>query len=130
MTKKRKLRRQKKEKKNIVEGIAHIKTTFNNTIITISDMIGNVICWSSAGICEFSGRRKSSGYAAQMAAKNIVSKASKFGLKKIDVVFKGRGYGREPALRTFYNSGLKILAVEERSSFPHNGCRSPKRRRL
>ena len=122
--------RQKKQKKVVVEGIANIKTTFNNTIITISDRLGNALCWSSAGICNFKGTRKSTVYAAQVVAKNVLSKINEFGMKRLQVVLKGRGSGRESTLRTVHLAGLKISSVNDKTSFPHNGCRPPKKRRL
>lgn len=120
----------KKQKKLVPEGIANIKTTFNNTIITICDTNGNALCWSSAGTSGFKGTRKKTAYGGQLAAKNAILKANEFGMKKLEIVLTGRGYGRETSLRAFASAGLKILSIEDKTAFPHNGCRPPKRRRL
>ncbi|MDO8723982.1 MAG: 30S ribosomal protein S11 [Syntrophales bacterium] len=120
----------KKEKKNITEGIAHIQSTFNNTIVTITDFSGNVIAWASAGTEGFKGSRKSTPFAAQMAAENAVKKAKEHGLRNVQVYVKGPGAGRESALRSLQLAGLKISLIRDVTPIPHNGCRPPKRRRV
>lgn len=120
----------KKEKKDIRNGIAHIHSTFNNTIVTITDLQGNVICWSSAGITGFSGSRKSTPFAAQKAAENCAQKAASHGMKKIDVFVKGPGAGREAAIRALQTAGIEISLIKDVTPIPHNGCRPPKRRRV
>ncbi|MDR3156246.1 MAG: 30S ribosomal protein S11 [Holosporaceae bacterium] len=120
----------KKDKKNIVSGIAHINATFNNTIITITDTHGNTIAWSSAGGTGFSGSRKSTPYAAQIAADKVASKAIEHGIKNIDVEILGPGSGRESALRTFQSLGLIVGSIRDVTPISHNGCRPPKRRRV
>ncbi|NLA40637.1 MAG: 30S ribosomal protein S11 [Smithella sp.] len=120
----------KKEKKNITEGVAHIQSTFNNTIITITDMLGNVISWSSAGLQGFKGSRKSTPFAAQMAAEDAVRKARDQGMRRVQVYIKGPGAGRESALRSLQLAGLTITMIRDVTPVPHNGCRPPKRRRV
>jgi len=120
----------KREKKNITEGVAHIQSTFNNTIITITDLSGNVIAWSSAGMQGFKGSRKSTPFAAQMAAEDAVKKAKEHGLRTVQVYVKGPGSGRESALRSLQVAGLKITLIRHVTPIPHNGCRPPKRRRV
>jgi small subunit ribosomal protein S11 len=120
----------KKEKKNITDGIAHIQSTFNNTIITITDLTGNVISWSSAGLQGFKGSRKSTPFAAQMAAEDAVRKAKEQGMRKVQVYIKGPGAGRESALRSLQLAGLTITVIRDVTPVPHNGCRPPKRRRV
>ena len=120
----------KKEKKNITDGIAHIQSTFNNTIVTITDFSGNVIAWASAGTEGFKGSRKSTPFAAQMAAENAVKKAKEHGLRNVQVYVKGPGAGRESALRSLQLAGLKISLIRDVTPIPHNGCRPPKRRRV
>ncbi len=120
----------KKEKKNITEGVAHIQSTFNNTIITITDMTGNVIAWSSAGLQGFKGSRKSTPFAAQMAAEDVVRKAKDQGMRRVQVYIKGPGAGRESALRSLQLAGLTITMIRDVTPVPHNGCRPPKRRRV
>ncbi|MBP7765204.1 MAG: 30S ribosomal protein S11 [Deltaproteobacteria bacterium] len=120
----------KKEKKNITEGVAHIQSTFNNTIITITDMTGNVISWSSAGLQGFKGSRKSTPFAAQMAAEDAVRKAKDQGMRRVQVYIKGPGAGRESALRSLQLAGLTITMIRDVTPVPHNGCRPPKRRRV
>jgi len=120
----------KKEKKNISEGIAHIQSTFNNTIVTITDLSGNVIAWASAGMQGFKGSRKSTPFAAQMAAEDAVKKAREHGLRAVQVYVKGPGSGRESALRSLQTAGLKISLIRDVTPIPHNGCRPPKRRRV
>jgi small subunit ribosomal protein S11 len=120
----------KKEKKNITEGVAHIQSTFNNTIVTITDMSGNVVAWSSAGLQGFKGSRKSTPFAAQMAAEDAVRKAKEQGMRKVQVYIKGPGAGRESALRSLQLAGLTITMIRDVTPVPHNGCRPPKRRRV
>ena len=120
----------KKEKKNITEGVAHIQSTFNNTIITITDMTGNVIAWSSSGLQGFKGSRKSTPFAAQMAAEDAVRKAKDQGMRRVQVYIKGPGAGRESALRSLQLAGLTITMIRDVTPVPHNGCRPPKRRRV
>ena len=120
----------KKEKKNITEGVAHIQSTFNNTIVTITDLSGNVVAWSSAGLKGFKGSRKSTPFAAQMAAEDAVRKAKEQGMRKVQVYIKGPGAGRESALRSLQLAGLTITVIRDVTPVPHNGCRPPKRRRV
>ena len=120
----------KKVKKNITTGVASIYATFNNTIVTISDDSGNVIAWSSAGSRGFKGSRKSTPYAAQIAADSAASKAQEFGLKTLSVKIKGPGSGRETALRALQARGFKILSIKDTTPMPHNGSRPPKKRRV
>lgn len=120
----------RKEKKNITEGVAHIQSTFNNTIVTITDMTGNVISWSSAGLQGFKGSRKSTPFAAQMAAEDAVRKAKDQGMRRVQVYIKGPGAGRESALRSLQLAGLTITMIRDVTPVPHNGCRPPKRRRV
>ncbi|MCK5010918.1 MAG: 30S ribosomal protein S11 [Deltaproteobacteria bacterium] len=127
---KKKTFKKKKVKKNIQDGIAHIQSTFNNTIITITDMGGNVIAWSSAGARGFKGSRKSTPYAAQQAAEDAAKKAMVHGLKNLEVYVKGPGAGREAALRSLQSIGLNIKLIRDVTPIPHNGCRQPKRRRV
>lgn len=123
-------KQKKKQKKSINIGIANIKTTFNNTIVTICDILGNTICWASAGTSGFKGARKNTPFAAQTAAKNAAVKAIELGMQKLEVVLKGRGNGRETSIRALKSTGLTILSIEDKSAVPHNGCRPPKKRRL
>jgi len=120
----------KKEKKNITDGVAHIQSTFNNTIITITDLTGNVIAWSSAGMQGFKGSRKSTPFAAQMAAEDAVRKAKEQGMRKVQVYIKGPGSGRESALRSLQLAGLVVTVIRDVTPVLHNGCRPPKRRRV
>ena len=120
----------KRNKKNISSGVAHVNSTFNNTMITISDENGNTISWSSAGLMGFKGSRKSTPYAAQMAAEDAGSKALEHGLKTLRVERQGPGSGRESALRALQSSGFTITSIKDVTSIPHNGCRPPKRRRV
>jgi len=123
-------RLKRKDKKNIVAGIAHVKATFNNTMITITDRQGNAIAWSSSGSLGFKGSRKSTPYAAQVAAEKAASRAIEHGMKNIDVEVMGPGSGRESALRTFQTLGLIVGSIKDVTPIPHNGCRPPKRRRV
>jgi small subunit ribosomal protein S11 len=120
----------KKEKKHVSYGVAHIKTTFNNTIVTISDQTGNVVAWASAGGLGFKGSRKSTPYAAQMAANAAAKKAMDMGMRQIDVFVKGPGAGRESAIRAIQAAGLEVNLIKDVTPVPHNGCRPPKRRRV
>ncbi len=127
---KRKGGRKRREKKIIQEGIAHIKSTFNNTIVTISDPSGNVVSWASAGTQGFKGSRKSTPFAAQMAAEAAAKKAMDQGMKKVKVFVKGPGSGREAAIRSLQAQGLEVEFIKDVTPIPHNGCRPPKRRRV
>jgi small subunit ribosomal protein S11 len=120
----------KREKKNVPEGIAHIQSTFNNTIITITDLTGNVISWASSGMSGFKGSRKGTPFAAQMAAESAVKKAKEQGLRTVRVYVKGPGSGRESALRALQATGITISLIRDVTPIPHNGCRPPKRRRV
>ena len=120
----------KKGKKSILNGVVHIQSTFNNTIITITDVSGNVISWSSAGARGFKGSRKSTPFAAQVAAGDAAAKAMEHGLKNVTVLVKGPGSGRESALRALAAAGLKIALIRDVTPIPHNGCRQAKRRRV
>jgi small subunit ribosomal protein S11 len=117
-------------KKNIAIGQAHIKTSFNNTIVSLTDKDGNVIAWESAGSAGFKGSRKSTPFAAQLAAERCAEKALKMGMKEVEVRVKGPGSGRESAIRSLQAAGLKIRAIEDVTPLPHNGCRPRKRRRV
>ncbi|MCE5250584.1 30S ribosomal protein S11 [bacterium] len=125
-----KKRTKKKEKKVESRGMAHIQATFNNTIVTITDMNGNTISWSSAGKVGFKGSRKSTPFAAQTAAENSAKEAIALGLRKVEVEVKGPGVGREAAVRSLQAAGLEITAIKDVTPIPHNGCRPPKRRRV
>ncbi|CAD7770888.1 MAG: 30S ribosomal protein S11 [Candidatus Methanoperedenaceae archaeon GB50] len=126
----RRQRVKKREKKLVEEGIVHIQATFNNTIITITDKQGNTIAWSSAGIKGFKGSRKSTPFAAQLAAQDAAKKAMEHGMKKLEAYVKGPGAGRESAIRAIQAAGLKITLIKDVTPIPHNGCRPPKRRRV
>lgn len=120
----------KKIKKNIPRGIAHIQSTFNNTIVTITDPQGNAIAWASGGTIGFKGSKKSTPFAAQLAAESAAKKAMEFGMKAVEVRLKGPGAGRETALRALQTAGLEITAIKDVTPIPHNGCRPKKRRRV
>ena len=122
--------RRRREKKNIERGAAHIKSTFNNTIVTITDVDGNAISWASAGGLGFRGSRKSTPYAAQMAAETAAKAAMEHGLKYVEVFVKGPGSGREAAIRALQVAGLEVNMIKDVTPIPHNGCRPPKRRRV
>ena len=128
--KKKNSRRRKKVKRNIEKGQAHIKSTFNNTIISITDEEGKVVAWSSAGKVGYEGSRKSTPFAAQLAAENAADEAKEMGLKEIEIYVKGPGSGRESAIRTLESAGLNITLIKDITPIPHNGCRPPKRRRI
>ncbi len=123
-------KKRKRVKRNVVSGIAHIQATFNNTIVTITDPDGNVLCWSSAGDSGFKGTRKGTPFAAQLAAENAAKKAMSMGMKEIDVRVKGPGPGRETAIRALQSAGLRVKSIRDVTPIPHNGCRPPKRRRV
>ena len=120
----------KRERKEVRSGIAHIQATFNNTIVTITDKMGNVITWASAGSVGFKGARKSTPFAAQMAAEGAARKAMDLGLRQVEVNVKGPGAGREAAIRSLQAVGLEVTAIKDVTAIPHNGCRPPKRRRV
>ncbi len=122
--------RKRREKKNIERGIVHIQSTFNNTIVTISDMQGNAIAWASAGEMGFRGSKKSTPFAAQTAAETAARNAMEFGLKTVEVYIKGPGSGREAAIRALETAGLSVTLIRDVTPIPHNGCRPPKRRRV
>jgi small subunit ribosomal protein S11 len=125
-----KVRAKRKERKNIATGVAHVNSSFNNTKILISDVQGNAISWSSAGTMGFKGSRKSTPYAAQMAAEDAARKAQEHGVKTLEVEVQGPGSGRESALRALAAAGLQITSIRDVTPIPHNGCRPPKRRRV
>jgi small subunit ribosomal protein S11 len=122
--------RRRKEKKVVNFGQAHIQSTFNNTIVTITDAVGNTLCWASAGGLGFRGSRKSTPYAAQMAADTAAASAKEFGLRSVEVYVKGPGSGREAAIRALSAAGLDVTMIKDVTPVPHNGCRPPKRRRI
>jgi small subunit ribosomal protein S11 len=122
--------RRRKERKNVEHGAAHIKSTFNNSIVTLTDAVGNALSWSSAGALGFRGSRKSTPYAAQAAAETAAKVAMEHGLKSIEVYVKGPGSGREAAIRSLQAAGLEVTLIKDVTPIPHNGCRPPKRRRV
>ncbi len=126
----KKTSRKRKEKKNIPTGIAHIQSTFNNTIVTITDPNGNVVSWSSSGVQGFKGSRKSTPFASQLAAEDAAKKAMENGMRSVEVNVKGPGAGREAALRALSAAGLTVTVIRDVTPIPHNGCRPPKRRRV
>ena len=123
-------RPRRKERKNVTYGVAHIKSSFNNTHVTITDQDGNVLAWASAGNVGFKGSRKSTPYAAQTAAESCARKAMEHGVRKVDVLVKGPGSGRETAIRSIQNAGIEVTGIKDVTPVPHNGCRPPKRRRV
>ena len=123
-------RPKRRERKNIAYGVAHIKSSFNNTIITITDQQGNTIAWASSGNVGFKGSRKSTPFAAQLAAETVARRAMEHGVRKVDVMVKGPGSGRETAIRTIQNTGIEVVGIKDVTPIPHNGCRAPKRRRV
>ncbi len=127
---KEKTKVRRKERKNISTGVAHVNATFNNTMITISDTQGNTISWASAGMMGFKGSRKSTPYAAQLAAEDAGKKAMEHGMKTLEVEVRGPGSGRESALRALQTVGFQITTIKDVTPIPHNGCRPPKRRRV
>ena len=120
----------RRERKNITTGIVHVNSSFNNTMVTITDAQGNAISWSSSGVVGFKGSRKSTPFAAQLAAENAARKAQEHGVKKVDVFVKGPGSGRETAIRSLQAAGLEVGTISDVTPQPHNGCRPPKRRRV
>lgn len=130
VAKKVKVKRKKREKKNVDRGQAHIQASFNNTLVTLTDDKGNALSWSSAGSLGFKGSRKSTPYAAQMAAETAAKAAMEHGLKTVKVFVKGPGSGREAAIRSLQVAGLEITSIQDVTPIPHNGCRPPKRRRV
>jgi small subunit ribosomal protein S11 len=123
-------RPRRRERKNVAYGTAHIKSSFNNTIITIADQEGNVLAWASSGNVGFKGSRKSTPFAAQQAAETAARRAMEHGVRKVDVVVKGPGSGRETAIRSLQNAGIEVAGIKDVTPIPHNGCRPPKRRRV
>jgi small subunit ribosomal protein S11 len=123
-------KKQKKVRKNVVRGIAHVKATQNNTIVTITDMNGETVCWDSAGTIGFKGARKSTPFAATRAGESAGQKARKLGMSEVEVRIRGSGAGRESAVNGLVSTGLRITAIEDHTPVPHNGCRPPKRRRV
>ena len=122
--------KKKKVRRNVTMGIAHVKATFNNTVVTITDAKGDALCWASAGTCGFKGSRKSTPFAGQCAGQQAAEKASKFGVKELEVRVKGPGSGRESAITALQTSGMSVKTIEDVTPIPHNGCRPPKRRRV
>ncbi len=122
-------RTRRKARKNISTGVVHIKSSFNNTIVSVTDQEGNVIAWESAGALGFKGSRKSTPYAAQMTAESVANKAMDQGVRRVDIEVKGHGSGRDMAARTFQSMGIEVLSIKDVTGQPHNGCRPPKRRR-
>ena len=127
---KKAVRGKRRERKNIPMGVAHIQSTFNNTIVTITDPVGNVVAWSSAGVQGFKGSRKSTPFAAQLAAEDAAKKAMEHGMRSVEVYVKGPGAGREAALRALNGAGINVSLIRDVTPIPHNGCRPPKRRRV
>ncbi len=120
----------KKKVRQVARGVAHILASFNNTVVTITDPKGDVVCWSSAGAAGFKGSKKSTPFAAQVASEQAAKKAMEFGMKEVEVLIKGPGAGRESAIRALQGAGLQISAIHDITPIPHNGCRPPKRRRV
>jgi small subunit ribosomal protein S11 len=120
----------KREKRTLTYGHVHVKSTFNNTIVSITDADGNVVAWASAGTVGFKGNRKSTPFAAQLAAENVAQRVKEMGLRKVDVFVKGPGSGRETAIRALQAAGLEVGSIKDVTPIPHNGCRPPKRRRV
>ena len=123
-------RPRKRERKNVVHGVAHIKSSFNNTIVSISDHEGNVIAWASAGNVGFKGSRKSTPFAAQLAAEQCAQRAMEHGVRRVDVLVRGPGSGRETAIRSIASAGIEVTGIKDVTPIPHNGCRPKKRRRV
>ena len=130
MSKKKTSRARRRERKNIEHGIAHIRSTFNNTIISITDVNGNGVAWSSSGNVGFKGSRKSTPFAAQLAAESAAKAAMEHGMRQVEVFVKGPGSGREAAIRSLQAAGLEVNTIKDVTPIPHNGCRPPKRRRV
>lgn len=125
-----KVKTKKKQRRNVVSGVAHVHATFNNTTVTITDPKGETLCWASAGTCGFKGSRKSTPFAGQMAATQCAEKAQKFGVREVEVRVKGPGSGRESAITALQAAGLKVKLIEDVTPIPHNGCRPRKKRRV
>ena len=130
MAKRKAVRTKKKVKKNILNGVVHIQSSFNNTIVTITDPMGNVVAWSTAGMNGFKGSRKSTPFAAQLASEDAAKKAKEHGLKNVEVYVKGPGPGRESAVKSLQAAGLNVTMIKDVTPVPHNGCKPPKRRRV
>lgn len=130
MAKRRTTRLRRRERKNIESGVAHIRSTFNNTIVTITDPQGNVVAWASSGTSGFKGSRKGTPFAAQLAAETAAKTAMEHGMRQIEVLVKGPGSGREAAIRALQAAGLEVSMIKDVTPIPHNGCRPPKRRRV
>ena len=130
MARKTSTRRKQKDKRQVAHGHAHVHSTFNNTIVTISDPLGNVLCWSSSGIVGFKGSRKSTPFAAQLAAEDSARKAALHGMKSVDVFVSGPGQGRETAIRSLFLNGLQVKTISDVTPVAHNGCKPPKKRRV
>ena len=122
--------KKKKVRRNVTVAVAHVKATFNNTVVTITDTKGDALCWASAGTCGFKGSRKSTPFAGQCAGQQAAEKASKYGVKELEVRVKGPGSGRESAITALQGAGMTIKSIEDVTPLPHNGCRPPKRRRV
>ena len=123
-------RPRKRERKNVTSGVVHIKSSFNNTIVTFTDQGGNVLAWASSGNVGFKGSRKSTPFAAQLAAETAAKRAMEHGVRKVDILVKGPGSGRETAIRSIQNAGIEVTGIKDVTPVPHNGCRPPKRRRV
>jgi small subunit ribosomal protein S11 len=123
-------RPRRRERKNVTEGVAHIKSSFNNTIVSITDLEGNVIAWASAGNVGFKGSRKSTPFAAQLAAEQAARRAMEHGVRRVDVLVRGPGSGRETAIRSLAGTGIEVTGIKDVTPVPHNGCRPKKRRRV
>ncbi len=130
MGRRRQTQQRKKVKRMVSEGQVHVFATFNNTIITVTDMQGNTLCWASSGNSGFKGSRKSTPYAARMASANAARQAQEYGMQEVDVIVKGPGPGRESAIRALQGSGLQVRSIADVTPVPHNGCRPPKKRRV
>ena len=122
--------KRRKVRRNVTLGVAHVKATFNNTTVTITDTKGDTLCWSSAGTCGFKGSRKSTPFAGQCAAQQAAEKATKFGVKEVEVRVKGPGSGRESAITALQSAGITVKSIEDVTPLPHNGCRPPRKRRV
>ncbi len=125
-----KVKHKKKVRRNVTKGVAYIKATFNNTIVTMTDINGDVLCWATAGTVGFKGSRKSTPFAAQRAAETVAERASKFGVKEVEIRVKGPGSGRESAITGLQSAGITVRSIEDITPLPHNGCRPPKKRRV
>ena len=125
-----KVKTKKKIRRNVTKGVAYVKATFNNTIVTMTDINGDVLCWATAGTVGFKGSRKSTPFAAQRAAETVAERAAKFGVKEVEIRVKGPGSGRESAITGLQSSGISVRSIEDITPLPHNGCRPPKKRRV